>query len=166
MYMKDRINTCAYMHDNICLPQSGRNTKFLHVCIQVQVHLNSYIGNRVSKLDLPLSKTSPIVVTSTPCIYEAKACIAMSTGNEEAYWSNDVSTRAVVAKRGKCIVRTTGHYSDAKYERIFFKSKSFHWNVFSLISSSCHHIYSFIPYNESYIVWRIINTKKHATITS
>ena len=35
-----------------------------------------------------------------------------------------MSTRAVVAKRGKCIVITTGHYSDAKYERIFFKSKS------------------------------------------
>ena len=100
-----------------------------YMCAYIHSTAVILIGNRVSKLDLPLSKTSPIVVISTPCIYEAKACIVMSTGNEKAYWSNDVSTRAVVAKRGKCIVRTTGHYSDAKYKRIcFLNQRALHWN--------------------------------------
>ena len=132
------------------------------------IRRSSYIGNRVSELDLPLSKTLPTVLTFTPYIYEAKGMHALSCqhGNEKAYWSNDVSTRAVVAKRGKCIVRTTGHYSDAKYEGFFFSIKELfigmisiprrctcgraRASVFLLISSRSHHIYSLVPYNESY----------------
>ena len=86
--------------------------KSMEQCIHTFDGRHTY-RKRVSEFDLPLSKTFPTVITFTPAYMKPKACIVVSTGNEEAYRSNDVSTRAVVAKRGKCIVRTTGHYSDA-----------------------------------------------------
>ena len=82
-----------------------------------------------------------------------------------------MSTRAVVAKRGKCIVRTTGHYIDAKYEGFFFflKQRALNRNDLNtskvhLRESGCkrllvnfqqlptHTVYSLVPYNESYTV--------------